>query len=292
MTKKRNKGFTLVEILVAIVISVISVAAIISSYQYFNKTHKSVSQKAAISQSGREALSIIARDLRNAGHIDPNFVGNSSEGISSLQQAQLKMIEVKGKSYGKYKQSDWLSMWYTTSPKDRKRIQYNHKKYRDSNNYYLARDVVMNYESASDSAHPVNMELFVPYVEDFQVILKDKDGNILVPVCSSCARLEQSQGANDKVGDKNKSQANMLKVHTAEVYLTLRSPDEVYKENKKTRIINGETGHGSDIIILPDDKYYRETFFVSVHTRNLATALVPSSGGSTTTINTGTTYNP
>ena len=39
MTKKRNKGFTLVEILVAIVISVISVAAIISSYQYFNKTN-------------------------------------------------------------------------------------------------------------------------------------------------------------------------------------------------------------------------------------------------------------
>jgi prepilin-type N-terminal cleavage/methylation domain-containing protein len=37
-------GFTLVEILVAIVISVISVSAIISSYQYFNKTNKLVSQ--------------------------------------------------------------------------------------------------------------------------------------------------------------------------------------------------------------------------------------------------------
>ncbi len=291
MIKIKNSGFTLVEILVALVIGVISVGAIFSSYQYFNRTHESISQKAAISQSGREALSLIASDLRNAGHIDPNFVGNSSEGISSLRQAQLKMIEVKSKHFGKYKQSDWLSMWYTTSPKDRKRVQYYHKKYEDSNSYYLARDVVMNPEGGSNWAHPVDMELFVPFVEDFQIILKDINGNILVPVCSSCGALEQSQGANDKVGDRNKSQANMLKVHTAEVYLTIRSPKEVYKENKKTKIVNGESGHGSNITISPDDKYYRETFFVSVHTRNLAKPLVPTSAGSTTTINTGTIYN-
>ena len=117
-------------------------------------------------------------------------------------------------------------------------------------------------------------ELFIPYVEDFQVILKDKEGKILVPVCNSgCGSVEVSQGhltlVNTKYGRQTKGQANVDLVHTAEIYLTLRSPKEVYAKAKPTKIINGEAPHGSNINI-PADKYHRETFFVSVHTRNLA----------------------
>jgi prepilin-type N-terminal cleavage/methylation domain-containing protein len=43
--KTRNSGFTLAEVLVAIVIGVISIAAAFASYNYFNKSYKSVSQK-------------------------------------------------------------------------------------------------------------------------------------------------------------------------------------------------------------------------------------------------------
>ena len=67
----------------------------------------------------------------------------------------------------------------------------------------------------------------------------------------------------------NKSIENMKKVHTVDVYLTLRSPKEVYNKAQVTKIINGEAPYGSNINV-PADKYYRETFFVSVHTRNLA----------------------
>ena len=38
---------------------------------------------------------------------------------------------------------------------------------------------------------------------------------------------------------------------------------------KSTKIINWEAPNGSNIDI-PADKYHRESFFVSVHTRNLA----------------------
>ena len=31
---------------------------------------------------------------------------------------------------------------------------------------------------------------FVPYVVDFQVVLKDKEGKILVPVCDYCGPVE------------------------------------------------------------------------------------------------------
>ena len=71
--KSKNSGFTLAEVLVSIVIGVISIAAAFSSYNYFNKSYKSVSQKAAINSSAREALSIITRDLRNAGYVDINY---------------------------------------------------------------------------------------------------------------------------------------------------------------------------------------------------------------------------
>ena len=71
--RSKNSGFTLAEVLVSIVIGIISIAAAFASYNYFNKSYKSVSQKAAINKSAREALSIITRDLRNAGYIDPNF---------------------------------------------------------------------------------------------------------------------------------------------------------------------------------------------------------------------------
>ena len=52
--KTKNSGFTLAEVLVSIVIGVISIAAAFSSYNYFNKSYKSVSQKAAINSSARD----------------------------------------------------------------------------------------------------------------------------------------------------------------------------------------------------------------------------------------------
>ena len=67
--KSKNSGFTLTEVLVAIVIGVISIAAAFASYGYFNKSYKSVSQKAAINSAARDALTVIARDLRNSGYI-------------------------------------------------------------------------------------------------------------------------------------------------------------------------------------------------------------------------------
>ena len=65
--KNKTQGFTLAETLVAIVIGMISIAAAFSAYNYFSKSYASVSQKASISKSPRESLSLIASDLRNTG---------------------------------------------------------------------------------------------------------------------------------------------------------------------------------------------------------------------------------
>ena len=272
--KLKNSGFTLAEVLVATVIGIISIAAAFASYGYFNKSYKSISQKANINNTAREALSILTKELRNAGYVDPNYLANSPESNRTERTVRMDFISVSSKRFGgKYGQSDYLQLWYTNSAKESHYIVYMLQKYQDSNDYYLAKYATLNRHAGSAKMYMQN-ELFIPYVEDFQVILKDKEGKILVPVCNSgCGSVEDSQGrqtlVNTKYGRLTKGQANVDLVHTAEIYLTLRSPKEVYATAKPTKIINGEAPYGSNIDI-PADKYHRETFFVSVHTRNLA----------------------
>ena len=272
--RSKNSGFTLAEVLVATVIGIISIAAAFASYGYFNKSYKSISQKANINNTAREALSILTKELRNAGYVDPNYLANSPESNRTERTVRMDFISVSSKRFGgKYGQSDYLQLWYTNSAKESHYIVYMLQKYKDSNDYYLAKYATLNRHASSGNMYMSNA-LFIPYVEDFQVILKDKEGKILVPVCDSgCGSVEDSQGrltvVNTKYGQLTKGQANVDLVHTAEIYLTLRSPKEVYAKAKSTKIVNGEAPHGSNIDI-PADKYHRETFFVSVHTRNLA----------------------
>ena len=272
--RKQNSGFTLAEVLVATVIGVISIAAAFASYGYFNKSYKSISQKANINNTAREALSILTKELRITGYVDPNYLAHSPENPTE-RTVRMEFLSVSSKRFGgKYGQSDMLQLWYTNSATESHYIVYQLQKYQDSNDYYLAKYATLNRQHPRGGNMYMRNELFIPYVEDFQVILKDKEGKILVPVCNSgCGSVEDSQGrgttVNTKYGQLTKGQANVDLVHTAEIYLTLRSPKEAYNKAKPTKIINGEAPHGSNINI-PADKYHRETFFVSVHTRNLA----------------------
>ena len=273
---QKQSGFTLAEVLVAIVIGVISIAAAFSSYSYFGKAHKSVSQKSAINSSAREALAVITIDLRNAGYVDINFTRDA--------RPEIKLINLKQKSLGDL---DELAIWHTTSPNDRMRIYYRPMKYQNSNKTYLAREVVMNPVTVGTVIYD-NVE-FVPNIADFQVVFRDKSGAELYPVCDYCGTIENAQGSGQMVGSYNLGQANMKKVHTVEIYLTLESAQEVYGENKSTVITNAAgTSNGSTLSF--NDKYHRETFFASVHTRNLAKpiAISESTGQS---IGVSTSYN-
>ena len=273
--KTRNLGFTLAEVLVSIVIGAISIAAAFASYNYFNKSYKSVSQKAAINSSARDALTVIARDLRNAGYIDINFTRDS--------RPEIKLINLRQKYLDNL---DSLAVWYTTAPNDRMRVYYRPMKYQNSNKMYLAREVVMNPVTARNVIYD-NIE-FVPNIVDFQVVFKDKEGNELYPVCSYCGPVENAQGSGTMVGSYNLGQANMKKVHKAEIYLTIESAKEVFNTNQETRIRNHEGAYGNDLTF--NDKYYRETFFVSVHTRNLAKHIAISEQTGTS-IGVSSTYN-
>lgn len=246
---KRSKilGFTLVETLVAIVIGVISVTALFYSYQFFNKSYQGILDKASISQSGRDALRIIARDLRNAGYKDVNYTPNFDRWIEQ-------------KDFEDFAGADFLAIYYNTSPSDRVRIYYRVRKYKNSNDMYLSRDVVEN--PVTNPKQLLLNEIIVPYVTDFQVVLKDIDGKELKPVCIKC------NAGNLKHGTAAEGKANQSKVHTAEVYLTVRSPNKIYQKEKIWKIINYNSPTGRTQTLSPD-RYHRETFFVSVYLRNI-----------------------
>jgi prepilin-type N-terminal cleavage/methylation domain-containing protein len=273
--RSRNSGFTLAELLVSIVIGAISIAAAFASYNYFNKSYKSVSQKASINSAARDALTVIARDLRNAGYIDINFTRDS--------RPEIKLINLRQKYLDNL---DSLAVWYTTAPNDRMRVYYRPMKYQNSNKMYLAREVVMNPVTVGTVIYD-NIE-FVPNIVDFQVVFKDKEGNELYPVCSYCGPVENAQGSGTMVGSYNLGQANMKKVHKAEIYLTIESAKEVFNTKQEMRIRNHEGAYGNDLTF--NDKYYRETFFVSVHTRNLAKHIAISEQTGTS-IGVSSTYN-
>ena len=249
MKISKQSGMSLVETLAAIVIGCISVTAVFYSYQFFSRSYTGIVEKAAISKGGRDALSMIARDLRNAGYRDVNYTKAIWD----------RWIDMTSNYLGT--DADSLTIWYNTSANDRVRIRYHLKKYQNSKAMFLARDLDENPVTSPLSVY--DDEVIVPYVTDFQVVLKDIEGKELKPVCVNCVGVELTQGT------KAEGNANQSKAHTAEIYLTVRSPNEVYKKDRTSVIFNGDnitTGREQTI----KDRYHRETFFVSTYLRNIA----------------------
>ena len=264
MKIKKNSAFTLIETMVALVISVIAVAAIYNAYLFFNKSYQGLLDKAAMSNSGRVSLSVISRDLRNAGYKDMNFTDVTG-----------RAFDRKIEHVDRYnsKESDSLVIWYNTSPTERLRIRYYLKKYPTGKEMFLAREVVENPTNSPKLRHceryktqkncePQNI---VPFVTDFQVVFKDVNGNELRPVCAD--KVGVSQAARSTPSCSTAGKANQSKVHTAEVYLTVRSPNQIYKKNKIIKIINYNSSTGRQQTIT--DRYHRETFYISVYLRNI-----------------------
>jgi type IV pilus assembly protein PilW len=83
--KKSIYGFTLVELMIAMVISAIVMAAIYSVYYTQQKSYLAQEQVAAMQQNLRAGMSIMTRDIRMAGY-DPNGTYNAgmTTGASNL----------------------------------------------------------------------------------------------------------------------------------------------------------------------------------------------------------------
>ena len=114
-----------------------------------------------MNSNGRNALSQMSRELRNAGRKDINWVD------SSLEEYLWKENNVSGFLIG----TDKLKFYYDNSPNDRVRIDYHLKKYKNSNDTYLARTyMVQNCTAANKCTSPISIidQVFIENVNHKQ----------------------------------------------------------------------------------------------------------------------------
>tara|TARA_B100000886_G_scaffold30124_1_gene18947 strand:+ start:1440 stop:2144 length:705 start_codon:yes stop_codon:yes gene_type:complete len=230
---KKIKGFSLIETLVAMVIGAISIAAISYSYIFFNNTYQKITDKAKMSQAGRSSLQLIAKDLRNAGYKNINYEVATGQNWDRW----IEKIDAHDGTKG-----DKLRIWYNTSATDRLEVSYYLKK-DSSGETYLIRETIENPVRSPVKFKP---KTIVSKATDFQVFFNDRNGN--------------------RVNNVNISSTNnQAKVHTAEVYITVRSPNELLKNPISFEMLNGGTAGD----FTKSDKYLRETFYISVYLRNV-----------------------
>ena len=241
MKDLKNKAFTLIETLVALVIGMIAIGAMYFAYQYFNNTYQSITDRAAMSEAGRNSLSLIAKDLRNAGYKNINY----------SRSAWDRKIEVKN-NYNS-RGADYLSIWFNSDQNTRIQTEYYIEQIGSQTN--LVKQLIENpvvdpkkaYCERYSNQRNCKPMTIVENVTDFQVVLRDNTGAELTSVGLSSAEAI----------------ANQDKVHTAEIYVTVRSPNELYKTSKTTKILN------HNFSLQKSDQYHRETFYLSVYLRNL-----------------------
>jgi len=98
-TKKNEYGFTLVELLVALVISAILSGVIYSAYVSQQDTQLSQEQVAEMQQNLRSAMMVIVRDIRMAGY-DPNVTGVAGFTTASVGQVSFTQDITGGETDG------------------------------------------------------------------------------------------------------------------------------------------------------------------------------------------------
>jgi type IV pilus assembly protein PilW len=69
-----HKGFTLVEVLIAMLIGAVILAAVMTSFQSQHNTYLAQDQVVEMQQNARVAMDMLVRDIRSAGY-DPNNLG-------------------------------------------------------------------------------------------------------------------------------------------------------------------------------------------------------------------------
>ncbi len=68
---RNQSGFTLVELLIALVLSVVIVGAVYATFNSQQKSFNVTNQKVDMQQQGRAAMNLLMRDLRMAGYLVP-----------------------------------------------------------------------------------------------------------------------------------------------------------------------------------------------------------------------------
>ena len=264
---KNNAGVTLIEILIGIVISVIIMAAMYASYTVVNSSYSKVTDKAKASQSGRNIMGMIMRDVRQAGfkYFEDN-IANSHEPVRITE-------ERGGPEAGQDSDCDHIRIVFGGASYNAKgdevyeryRITYFCKASQISdpdgntistNAIYKQKEKLVSGAWVTNVAGSYVEQLITDYVEDLIFIPKDVNGVAINPPPTN--------------NPANINQLRVYDIRAVEIGLTTRSSKNFYNNTLRAdgnlrTVFDMESDTETSI----NDLFLRETVVMSVNTRNI-----------------------
>jgi hypothetical protein len=282
MKKKINSiaGITLIEILIGVVISTIMMAAMYTSYNVVNSTYSQVTDTAKISQTGRDVVGMIIRDVRMAGYkyFNDDIQTDSTKHIPILitkkdssnpcDKIEIVFGDIKyDRSVTPIKQKfERIKITYeckfSTIPdkenplsgggyktlgvtKGIKTVYKSKVKWDVVNNNWIS-DAASDIDSDPETYSPAPV---VEYIEDLIFVPIGPDGQAYDPPPSSTNNPDQ-----------------LYTIKVVDVLLTVRSKKKFFR-TKKRRVKEALIDDSRKID--KDDYYLRDTIVISAHARNL-----------------------
>jgi prepilin-type N-terminal cleavage/methylation domain-containing protein len=107
--KNNSRGFTLVEMVLALAISTIVLAAVYSVFNIANKNFTTQNAAANAQQNLRSAIRLMARDIRHAG-LDPS--GSDNFGIAYASPSKIRFTMDRDTFNGTVDEANWEEITY------------------------------------------------------------------------------------------------------------------------------------------------------------------------------------
>ena len=259
---KKDLGMTLIEVLIAVTITSIMMLAMFSTYNMVNKSHKQVTNRAKISQSGRDIVGLISRDIRMAGYkyLASPLIGTDNFSIIEITAGtgftnqttdtcdSISIIYDSRELTDKTEDNSDLGIIVPHKYK-RLKISYKCSQYNNDKGFTVMKQIEhwdnILQEWATDSAEgSYEFEEIQDYIQDMLFIPYDVNGNIITTLDNT----------------------NITNLRTVETSLVIKSTSELFKKSNRTKIT---TKKGRTVSEADDDGHLREIITVVTNTRNI-----------------------
>ena len=268
-------GMTLIEILIAIVITSLMMGAMVTSYNLVNNSYRQVADRAKISQAGRDIIGTMLREIRMAGFKymgDMIPITNEHNPIRIYKETTggfgCDVIEIVYGGVDYNKPSPGTEATYTHT---RYKITYECEtsaKLDLDQNKSVGYQLVKSREKwdgsnwKSNESGLFNKVPVLDYVQDLVFIPYDEEGKIL---------SSKSSGGSHKSGDYSPSNERAYDLRTVDIAFIVRSTKKFYKNKTVRKILSiattGSANQSRDLN--QNDQYFRETIAVTANARNV-----------------------
>jgi type IV pilus assembly protein PilW len=238
-----EKGFTLIEVLVALAVSSVVMTAIYAMYRSQNKSYIAQEQVSMMQQNMRAALFFMEHDIKLAGCNPEQISGANAPGFATAGAISLQFTldNTGGESDGKDNDNDGLIDGSDTD-EDR---------YADASTNDVGEDVTYSLVGGNLMRNDVNSgvnDMIAENIEAMDFVYLDSNFNVLNPAGADVASEDLSD------------------IRIIEVTIVGRSArlDPDFRNNMVYY-----NAQGRSLFVSPNDGYRRKAFTISINCRNM-----------------------